>query len=828
MGTYSGSFTVTKLKRTRKNYDSWYSDNIASQGTYNGTTPKEYVGRIYFEIGSFNSEKYKITGVTMKVTREKSGDYGKSISLRLYAGAISASDLINGRSEDVDPYSAQKLADKTLLKTSNGATTFSLTADDLKKFNTYCIENKSYSLMVFSREGDLSGSSPEYTPFYAGLTKVEINYTYTEKAAIGTPADAILGESNSITFTALGSGFKYKALWTLGEKSFISTDFNTVTSGPTSLSYTIPASWGAQFPSSMSKVGTVALITYNSSGTEVGRQSYNITYSCPSSYVPTINISYNDTSGEPIYYSDSSLTKQVILQNLSKKDIKFTCSNLYGTSCRYSIKITNSNNVNLGSWSGTESSKTINSVTFSQSGTITIIAQVTDGRAKTNNKSITLSVTALPTFKKTPSIVRANEDGTEYVAGIYLKLIGTLSNVTDGIKLTVNPAFSDTTTSETIRKRGTTTSVTSHLSTKTISTDKKYNVTVTILSNKYYDKNGLISYNVSLSNSISSASYLLHFKDGGKAIGIGSAAGKDNTVSFGWKGVFNQGLELNSEFPLKITSGGTEASDRLGAWNNIVADGGTMTGNLIIGDSSNKLRALSVHGNLSVYLNPTINSTAGRLRFYDNDSTNSYRSADGNLTPAIVFGASLMSSDKSVRYNRFFFSQSSPSSENMNTPSTKDGNNIYEWYYFPDVTPGLTATKTYRILTTKDTFLDAGTFLPPFEVDSEGNQTTTRDSVQTQYHFYLGNILVQMGISKIFEVGPEKLVTGTIDFPISFSKSNQLFVMATKYHNSSDTNLDRIDVFPASKTQTTLTVNIANHSGALRKVRCSWIAIGNK
>ena len=130
MGTYTTTFSVDSLNSYRS---SWSNDKIARQGSYNGSYPTEYVGRIEFSIGNFNTTKYKITGVTLTVNRNKIGNWGGSIQLQLYAGKITASDLRKSPSS----YSGQKLASHSLKSYSNNPSTVTFTASDVTKFKKW-------------------------------------------------------------------------------------------------------------------------------------------------------------------------------------------------------------------------------------------------------------------------------------------------------------------------------------------------------------------------------------------------------------------------------------------------------------------------------------------------------------------------------------------------------------------------------------------------------------------------------------------------------------------------------------------------------------------
>ena len=125
-----------------------------------------------------------------------------------------------------------------------------------------------------------------------------------------------------------------------------------------------------------------------------------------------------------------------------------------------------------------------------------------------------------------------------------------------------------------------------------LAVDASYNVTLTLT-----DTVGTVStYNIT----VPSAAYIMHIKKGGKAVGFGTAAGADNTVTFGWP------VKLNS--PLEVSQGGTGSTAAASACSNLGAvkkAGDTMTGNL------------SISGYLypSVYLLPTYNGTTNRTVF---------------------------------------------------------------------------------------------------------------------------------------------------------------------------------------------------------------------
>ena len=125
-----------------------------------------------------------------------------------------------------------------------------------------------------------------------------------------------------------------------------------------------------------------------------------------------------------------------------------------------------------------------------------------------------------------------------------------------------------------------------------LAVDASYNVTLTLT-----DTVGTVSTYTLV---VPSAAYIMHIKKGGKAVGFGTAAGTDNTVTFGWP------IKLNS--PLEISQGGTGASNGSSACWSLGAvrrTGDTMTGNLCIQSSLYP----------SLYLQPTYNGTTNRTVF---------------------------------------------------------------------------------------------------------------------------------------------------------------------------------------------------------------------
>lgn len=588
MGTYSGTFPLTKLNRWRRDKEggtgAWRSDSKASQGAYGPRGP--YVGEITFSAPEgFDPVVYKATNVSMTVTRDSSvGRHGDTIDLYLYAGYIDPNEFYDDQSKD---YEKRKILTKTIAKPASGATTFNFTPEDLNRFNQYCLDEKSYRFMMWSGEAGFLSSSTGYTRHYTTIIDVKIVVTYTERAAQATESSYTVDLSNQssdnaiLSFNSIGD-FTYRTVWTLGDKTSDQTYDGT--KGENTFSLAISKEWAAQFTNAFSRKGTVRLETYNGEN-PIGSFEYPVNYTIPSDYETKIVLSLEDgikhyqmiegTDGEVI-------KKSTFLQNESSKRFSFTYDNPY-----YSVisepkiqffsadgrpirTLTASLKDNQDNQDGPDVSYEISEEQFfSDVGQITIICSIKDSRKGTLTliDNSRLSVTALPDFTSRPDIQRANANGDNYAAGTYLKIIGKLQNDKDGFQIIGTPTSTGATVEQILRSPGTTgEQPASYLTTGDFSADLAYDISFKIFSGTYYreiteQEGSLIEYDSNLKITLSSANYLLHFLNGGKAIGIGTAAqppeGKEvGKITFGWPTQFFD--------PIKIESGGTGVGSEKG------------------------------------------------------------------------------------------------------------------------------------------------------------------------------------------------------------------------------------------------------------------------
>ena len=208
-------------------------------------------------------------------------------------------------------------------------------------------------------------------------------------------------------------------------------------------------------------------------------------------------------------------------------------------------------------------------------GTVTVTAKVTDSRGRTATKITTFSVYGYgtPYFSSLEAYRCISGGARDDLNGTYARIRATFgSSALNGknavsCKLVMKQIGGSYSTSATL-----TSGTAVILGGGSLAVDVSYEVTLTLT-----DTVGTVS---TYSITVPSAAYIMHIKKGGKAVGFGTAAGADNTVTFGWP------VKLNN--PLEVSQGGTGANNASSACGNIGAvkkSGDTMTGNLYIQSS---------------------------------------------------------------------------------------------------------------------------------------------------------------------------------------------------------------------------------------------------
>lgn len=221
--------------------------------------------------------------------------------------------------------------------------------------------------------------------------------TIPRKSTLSAP-NGTLGTALTLTVTRQHTGFTHTIAYLCGTASA-----TIVTkSSSTSISWTPPLSFAAQYPNSTSVSVGLNITTYNGD-TAIGIHTIYITCAVPASVAPTVSISVSDPTGYLNTYGG-------YVQGLSKIQIAMTANGAQGSTIK-TRKIT----VNGKTFSTSSLTTDI-----TESGKITITAAVTDSRSRSATTNTTITVLPYtPPVIHTLTIHRVNINGIEDDQGEY-------------------------------------------------------------------------------------------------------------------------------------------------------------------------------------------------------------------------------------------------------------------------------------------------------------------------------------------------------------------------------------------------------------------------
>ena len=569
------TFSVTANELKYASGSSW-SSGKARQGVYSGT---RYEGAINLAgLSGLDFSNIAVSQIQMRVTfGPAGGDSTKYLTFyKATKNSISGS-IASMRGDSIGSITVTEAYNRTVTLTFNASSNAGL----FSIFRDYFAAGNRVLLIYVPRtRGTYSGG---YCYDYLSITALTMTLTFEYLQSTGAMAAASVaaGSAARLNITAYNSRYTHKVTWKFGSHSAT----QNIAAGTTFASYIIPLSWLDAIPSTTSGSATVMLETIDTSGVSLGTYSYNFMITAPSSVVPSIS----SVTASPV--NDNAVISGwgIYVYGKSKALLKINgASGVYGSTIKsYSITTT----PNVG---GSSASSFTTNYLYATSAVI-VTAKVTDSRGRTATKTTTFSVYnyAAPYFNSVEGY-RCNSAGTrDDVNGTYARIKATFgrsalsgSNAAS-CRLTMKQVGGSYSTSATL-----TSGTAAIIGAGSLAVDASYNVTITLT-----DTVGTVSvYNLT----IPSAAYVIHIKKGGRAVGFGTAAGADQTVTFGWP------VKLNK--PLEVSQGGTGASNAASACGNIGAvkkSGDTMTGNL------------SIQSGLypSLYLLPTYDNTTNRTVF---------------------------------------------------------------------------------------------------------------------------------------------------------------------------------------------------------------------
>ena len=376
-----------------------------------------------------------------------------------------------------------------------------------------------FSFQYSSVPSQSSSSSGSRSSFFDAV-RLTLEYELPSSDGTIDVSEIEAGPDSTITLTISPSNPNYNHVvtWTFGSL----TEVDTLAVGETTADLDVPLSFLNQIPNATSGEGTVTIDTYD--GTELkGSKSYTFTVTVPDSVVPTAGT----FSATPVTQNVHQDLASTFIQGYSSANLSL--SNVSGA---YGSTITS---VLFGGWgdsaTGTASGSTYTASTpvLSTSGTVALQALITDSRGRTSTKTLNITVAEYtrPTIVamtakrcNNDTNMTINDQGTSAKVTVTYTIasINNLNSVTTASYYKLSSDVAYTNANQTF------TSNTPFKIVGPLSADGTYNIKATIT-----DKAGNTATAVI---TIPTATYVLHFRDGGTSVGVGRAASpNDNTFA---------------------------------------------------------------------------------------------------------------------------------------------------------------------------------------------------------------------------------------------------------------------------------------------------------
>ena len=373
-----------------------------------------------------------------------------------------------------------------------------------------------------------------------------IEYIVNKSSASLSSTTMSLGKSYNVTITAGSSSYTHNINIIIGSHSY------SVASGVSSetKSITIPTSIGSEEMSkTKTKSAILRLTTFNGSS-NLGDNDYSITIEAGSDCAPSMNDISLTLSATP--NSSFSGSGKVVLNGRTSVTLSTSASGKYGaTISSYSIS--------GAGLSGSNTSGSFTSV-INQTGSQNVTITATDSRGYTVSKTKTVKITnySLPSIENLV-IYRCNSSGNrDDVSGKYAKITFSKVFTSSIINATSGGEISNSLTV----KIGSTTLNSGSVFGGSYNIDSTYDLSIV--------SSDTVGYSTTVTFTLPSSSYLLHFRRQQNSVGVG-CAGEDLTGSSDsgrfvvkWPSKFDGNVTFNGDLTLKkalsIEQGGTGAT----------------------------------------------------------------------------------------------------------------------------------------------------------------------------------------------------------------------------------------------------------------------------
>ena len=396
----------------------------------------------------------------------------------------------------------------------------------------------------------MSPSSPTYsrTSYFQNLV-LTINYELPNSTGKLNKTSVVAqdGESIKLTITPTNASYKHKVTWKLEGATAATTHTTTTTlnAGVTENTWNLSSSFVDAIPSAASKTASVILETLNG-GNTLGSVTYTFTVTVPSTIKPSVNMQTGTLSWTN---PNNDAFSGELVQGISTARLRLKISDV-SAGAGSTIK-----SVVFSGWGGSKTATKGETYYYADLGTLTsggyktIKVVVTDNRNRTYQfDSSTISAHFFPvrTYKEPVidgiSVKRCSDANGDTLddTGSYMRVLVDYTywrinneNGTAQNSVTISATYKISGQSQT-----STVTLTKPVEVQTgnvknvgngakavvaVSTDRAYDVTITL--------KDALNKSSTASGSILTAKYVLHFKNGGNAVGIGQAAGSTNSLT---------------------------------------------------------------------------------------------------------------------------------------------------------------------------------------------------------------------------------------------------------------------------------------------------------
>ena len=274
-----------------------------------------------------------------------------------------------------------------------------------------------------------SGFTSSYTPSSLTVSGT-VNLPDIPRASSVSASGLVLGSAGTLAVTRAVSTFTHTIKLKCGSAAQVTV---VTKSSATSISYTPPLDWAAQNTSGISVNIAAEITTYNGDAV-VGTNTTTLTASIPASVKPTLSVSLSDASGyQPTYGW---------VQGKSALKATFAAAGSYGSTIKAkSLTI------------GGKSASPDGANALTGSGTMAVVATVTDSRGRTASvaQNITVNAYSGPVVQDLTFVRGSYANGvwTDNAMGADIKLTFTLSLQLTGNKASVEITGASTLTDQT-------------------------------------------------------------------------------------------------------------------------------------------------------------------------------------------------------------------------------------------------------------------------------------------------------------------------------------------------------------------------------------------